>query len=125
MVTAIRVNMTHVFFVFQKIIDYMKIDIEYSEWKSFEAIFFEKSLKNVKQLAFEIHTPEVVVNGANRPSKKEDFSHMYDILLKLEKEGFRRYHSHANPMGMYTSTRTGLARTCCHEIFYIYLKFMK
>ncbi len=40
-------------------IDYLKFDVEFSEWNSLQNMLLDKSLANVKQLAFEIHTAEV------------------------------------------------------------------
>ena len=83
----------------------------------------EQSLKNVKQFVFEIHTSEVYT--INRPSHKENFLEWYNVLLGLEKHGFRRYHHHFNPNGQYTSVRTGRDRTCCYELYYINIRFLK
>ena len=41
------------------IIDIFKMDIEYSEWDSLEAMFHDGSFKNVKQILMETHTSEV------------------------------------------------------------------
>ena len=101
----------------------LKIDIEYNEWACFKTMLKEGVLRHVKQLVFEIHTSEVYT--INRPSTKEDFKQMYDILLDIEKDGFRRYHFHFNPYGKYLSIRSGKQRTCCYELSYININFMQ
>ena len=40
---------------FQKTIDVLKFDIEYSEWGALEAMKREGCLKHVRQMVFEIH----------------------------------------------------------------------
>ena len=40
----------------QKTIDMLKFDIEFSEWPAFASMLKDKALKNVKQMAFEIHS---------------------------------------------------------------------
>ena len=52
-----------------KIIDILKIDVEYSEWDAFEAMFRDGSLKNVKQILMETHTSEV----QRRTTTRDDF----------------------------------------------------
>lgn len=91
---------THILFYFQKIIDILKMDVESAEWPSFEAMFEENSLRNVKQLSFEIHL-------------EEDFKRYFDILLYIEKLGFRKYLMNKN-------------RRCkrCFEIYYINMIFL-
>ena len=42
-------------FHFQMTIDVLKFDIEFSEWGAIEAMRREGCLKNVRQMAFEIH----------------------------------------------------------------------
>lgn len=41
----------------QRIIDYVKMDIENSEWGALETMFQEGVLKNIKQIAMELHIP--------------------------------------------------------------------
>ena len=81
------------------------------------------SLKRVKQLIFEIHTSEV--ETVQRPSSKDDFVRMYESLVALERAGFRRYNYHYNTLGQYTSVRTGKTRSCCYELYYVNIRFLK
>ena len=104
-------------------IDILKVDIEFNEWDSFGPMLTDGSLKNVKQLVFEMHTPEVFT--VRRPANKGDFAMMYGVLRGLEDIGFRRYRFHFNPMGRYISIRTGKQRSCCYELYYLNLSFLK
>ena len=113
-------NIVYIFL--QATIDYLKIDIEYNEWDSFQAMFDENSLKNVKQFAFEIHTNEL---HNKRTSTVKHFVSYYKTLRKLELLGFRKWLHHSNPFGRYQSTRTGKQQTCCYELYYVNTNFMK
>ena len=106
----------------QKIIDYLKIDIEYGEWNSFEGIFKEHSLKQIKQIGFEIHTHELAGGSATTVPL---FVLYYNTLKRLEDAGFRRWHHHMNPLGMYNSRRTGRHLSCCYELYYINTRFLQ
>ena len=106
---------------FQKNIDYLKIDIEYNEWAALEVILQQNSLKNVKQFAIETHTAEL----HRKVTTAFEFLRYYNVLLGLEKQGFRRYHYHFNPYGRYTSKRSGKDRSCCYELYYVNINFLK
>jgi hypothetical protein len=105
------------------VIDYMKIDIEYSEWNSFEAVLKDGNiLPYIKQLVFEIHTNELPgLRGIK--SSVADFRRYHGILRGIEEAGFKRWRHHYNPWGKYLSRRTGMQRTCCYELFYINSRF--
>lgn len=77
----------------------VKMDIEGDEWKSFQQMFTENSLRNVKQLAYEIHLYQKV--------------DMFSILMKLEKLGFRKFMIHHNPVCSF-----------CFELYYINTNFI-
>ena len=103
--------------------DILKIDIDYNEWDALRNVIRDGSLRRVRQLVLEVHTPEIHV--INRPSIADDFIDMYNILLELEKIGFRRYHHHVNPTGIYTSLRSGKSRSCCYDLSYINIRYLK
>ena len=111
--------------MFQKTIDVLKIDIEYSEWESFKAALQEGAFNRVKQFVFEIHTPEVSIDSRTRSSTKDDFFNMYDLLYQIEKLGFRKFYNHFNPYGRYTSPRTGKERSCCYEMYYVNINYLR
>ena len=47
------------------------------------------------------------------------------ILQAIEDLGFRKFSSHQNPWGRYTSVFTGLSRSCCMEIVYVNMNFLR
>ena len=106
---------------FQRTLDFLKIDIEFNEWDSFDAIYKHGSLKRVKQFAFEIHTHEL---NRGAPTTIAQFVKFYEILKHLENLGFRKWLHHMNPYGMYKSRRTGKNLSCCYELYYINTKYM-
>ena len=84
-----------------KIIDMLKMDVENSEWSSFEAMFEENSLCYVKQLGFEIHI------------KQNNFQKYFNTLMQLEKVGFRRYLMIRNKRCSH-----------CYELYYVNMNFL-
>jgi len=96
--------------------------VDYAEWSCLRQMVTDGSLRLVKQLIIEIHTSEVLTVG--RPTSRQEFVNMYDMLAALERAGFRRYHCHYNPQGTYNSVRTGKTRTCCYELSYINIHFL-
>ena len=112
--------------MFQRPINYVKIDIEYSEWEVLKAIYQEKSLENVQQIGFEMHSRELFrVSKIDMPTKKKDFVKMYELLRPLEEEfNFRKFNFRRNPFGNYKSNITGKSRSCCYELHYLNMNFV-
>ncbi|XP_076438999.1 putative methyltransferase-like protein 24 [Babylonia areolata] len=104
-----------------RLINYVKIDIEYSEWDVLKTIYEEESLRNVQQFGFEMHTRELFrVSNINMPTKKKDFVKMYKLLRPLEEKfNFRKFNYRRNPFGDYKSNITGMSRSCCYELHYL------
>ena len=103
------------FVYLQKIISYLKIDIEGWEKPALEQIVTTNVLQNVMQLVFEIHLFWYDILGVY------DF---FSILFEVEQLGFRRYHYHRNPDCVRVSQNTGLNRSMCHELFYVNVNFL-
>ena len=85
------------------------------------------SLRTVKQIGFETHIKELGAVGRRVPasmSSVRDFRGFYETLRGLESLGFRKWYTHSNPMGMYTSKRTYKRRSCCFEMVYINANLM-
>ena len=101
-----------VVFVFHKTtIDVLKMDIEGSEWPSFAAMYRENSLKNVKQLVFEVHLRE----QAN--------VRQFELVRKLETLGFRKFSVHINHYSRFV-TSSGRRLAKCYELSYININFL-
>lgn len=97
-------------------IDILKIDIEYSEWESLEAIFTEQSLRNVRQLMVEFHTMEV---HEGRTSTSRNFAYYYQILRGIDRLGFKQWHYLMTPTGGYTSKHTAKKLPCCANVYFV------
>jgi hypothetical protein len=72
-----------------KVIDYLKIDIEYSEWLALPQIIESGILSNVRQLGMEIHLEHLMPMEKHREWSK--------ILRSVEKKGMIRFDSKFNP----------------------------
>lgn len=109
-----------------KTINYVKMDIEYSEWDVLKSIYKENSLHNVQQLGFEMHSRELFrVSKIDMPTTKEDFVRMYKLLRPLEEKfNFRKFNYRRNPFGDYKSNITGKSRSCCYELHYLNMNFV-
>ena len=99
-------------FIQQKTIDILKFDIERSEWPALAEMLREQSLRNVKQLLFEIH-----VGIVNATVDK------YKLLHDLETIGFRKFSVHVNHYNRFV-TSSGRRFTACYELSYININFL-
>jgi len=96
------------------IIDYLKMDVEGSEWPSLTKMLLEGTLSKVKQFGIELH-----IGAADTKSL---FS-IYNTLKKLEDQGFRRWYYSLNLYHV-QKTPNGF-RSCCYEMVYINTNFLK
>ena len=96
------------------VIDYIKFDIEWSEWAALRAMLNEGSLVNVKQLAFEIHFS---------PNDASAMRRNWKVLDDVEKFGFRRWYSHENAQNIVVIGGTRF--TYCLELVYLNTNFLK
>ena len=67
---------------FQRIIDVLKFDVEFSEWSAINTMLTEGSLRNVKQIAMELH--------AWRESC-QSYVYFWRLLVGLHNAGFERW----------------------------------
>ena len=100
--------------------DYLKIDIEYSEWAALESMIQDHALENVKQLGIEIH--DKLLSKEN--TLVADYKHYYNLLNTLTERGWRKWKVHRNQRGLYNSRLTGDRRTCCFELHYVNIKYL-
>lgn len=109
-----------------KIIDYLKIDVEYNEWSSLLTMLREGSLRNVKQIGMEIHTRVLFKNELTITHiDRDEYFIWYGILYELEKQGFRRYKYHINPMSETLLNSQKETISCCLELYYININFLE
>ena len=83
-----------------KIIDYLKIDVEFAEWIALPQIFESGMLSKVRQLGLEIHL--------NEKESMDKIRGYAKILRSIEKMGFVRFDSKYNPWSMTNFTQIGL-----------------
>jgi hypothetical protein len=106
----------------QRTIDYLKADIEYSEWAAFSTALLENILPRVKHFGFEIHTMELLEGQMTR---KHHFANYLTILRDIEALGFRKFSTHRNHYGAYRSRISGIDLPCCMELVYINMNFFR
>ena len=100
----------------QKIIDYLKMDVEDAEWSAMEAMFKTDILeKRVKQFGFEIHL-------VSQNPLTDAFFRRWKIMKHLEEIGFRRWYWHFNHYMAFNYN--GRIRSYCYEMVYINTRFM-
>lgn len=99
----------------EEMIDYLKIDVEYSEWTSLEAILNSTILSKVKQFGLETHTKEVT----KKPSTTEDFIYYAELLRRIQSAGFYRWYWHYNHFGVFISKNSLQKLTCCYEMVFL------
>jgi len=105
---------------FQKTIDMLKIDVEGSEWGALAKMLEERMLNRVKQLAIEIHTPELY----KVKSSIDDIIQYSTVLSQLELIGFRKWYRHINPWGFFPAHGRTKNLPCCYELTYINMNFV-
>ncbi|XP_013418144.1 methyltransferase-like protein 24 [Lingula anatina] len=93
-------------------LDYLKIDIEKSEWSSLEAMYQEGVLAQVKQLGIEFH---------DVPSNRKRVS----IINRLYELGFRIYYTKQNFFQRKRSRLTRRTVYGCMESHFVNINFYK
>ncbi|XP_046452744.1 probable methyltransferase-like protein 24 [Daphnia pulex] len=91
-----------------EIIDYLKIDIENSEWIALPDIIQTGMLSKVRQLGIEVHL--------NSEASIEQYRKWAQILRAIEKLGMTRFHSEYNPWFMGNFTEFEFWGSFGHEI---------
>ena len=103
----------------QAILELWKFDIETSDLEVLNQVVRSGILRQVKQVVFELHMETLRRVGAGL------FQSTYEILLELERQGFRKFRSHQNPNSKSVNSRTGRPdQGCCFEVYYINLRFL-
>ena len=100
---------------FQSVIDYLKFDIESSEWSVLPDLFKSKVLRNVKQIGFEIHIRRKQTEKINKL--------WYPLLRELADHGFKRWTFHEN--GQTVEQGESVVRMSnCIELYYVNTNFV-
>lgn len=112
----------------QSVIDYLKFDVEYTEWKILANILSDNSLDNVKQVGFEMHTPEFLAKFKDKNNPKhatvDDYLKMVKLLKGLEKKNFRKFNHRRNPFCEYKVTYADKTYYSCYELHYVNMNFV-
>ncbi|ELT98899.1 hypothetical protein CAPTEDRAFT_198524 [Capitella teleta] len=120
-----------VFIIAERVIDAVKLDIESSEWPFFEDVISASGpsvLRNVKQMALEIHTPRW--NREKREMSQEDYAQIIHHFKEFsEKLGFRNFLYRADNnccsrMMTLTPAKVAKKRLCCYETYHVNSRFL-
>ena len=108
-------------------IDYLKVDVEGAEWPLVTHLIKSGVLKQIKQMALELHTPRV--NEEQQPMSVTDYAEIYHGLSTLQSLGLKKFLYHANNgcCGRFAElTPATLIRKklCCYETFYVNENFI-
>ncbi|KAI0240437.1 hypothetical protein LSAT2_008834 [Lamellibrachia satsuma] len=110
-----------------KTIDYMKMDIEFSEWPALYDILQSGVIHQIRQLAMEVHTPEMDKHW--RPDSActwcrwDTLSFMLRTLIDLHNAGMSLYYSRTNYRIEFISALTRRHRYCCYNLHFVNTKF--
>ena len=77
----------------QRTIDYLKFDIEFSEWPAITAMLREGCLRQVKQLSFEAHSWGHKNRQKDSGTTKENYTSYLNTLQGLEDFGFQKWYA--------------------------------
>ena len=99
----------------------LKFDIEHGEIEALQQMLPTGILRQVKQIAFELHIYKYYLGVMSIPM----FQTWYLMLRELERQGFRRYRTDINRAYQIINARTGNHyEGCCYEMYYINLKYL-
>lgn len=102
--------------------------MEYTEWKILRNIVKDNSLNNVKQVGFEIHTPEFLHKFKKIATPKHatvhDYLEMVNLLKGLEKKNFRKFNHRRNPFCEYNVPSGAKTYSSCYELHYVNMNFV-
>ena len=105
-------------FFLQKIIDYLKFDIEESEWPTLQQMAKSKFIAtNVKQLSFEVHM-------YRDSDDVKSFTERLKILMDLESLGFRKWHFNHNVKSYLYDHDHEVYYPTCAELYYVNINFL-
>ncbi len=106
-------------FSFQTVIDYLKFDIEGSEWETFRTMLKDGSLRQVKQIAFEMHNYQ--------GNSVHNLRRYWSIITALENLGFQVWNWFPNMDTKrygYRKSKLGRLFTPLINIHYVNVNFL-
>ena len=80
----------------ETVIDYLKIDIEWSEWNCLKQILKSGMLEKVRQLSVEFHLPNKVESALDAYLSIDDYRSLVGLIKSIEKM-MTRFEARANP----------------------------
>ena len=98
----------------QRVIDVIKMDIEYAEWFVLPDVIKTGDLKSVKQIVMEVHLKYAV----------KSYIYMFSILRTMEKLGFRKYKYHENAHCRRLSAISNTTVSHCHELNFVNINYL-
>ena len=101
----------------QEIIDYLKVDVEQSEWDILPVIIGDNSLGGVRQMGIELHT--------SFHTTAEQYRHYIDTLTKLESLGFQKWMVNLNSRCTYHAEDLNRYFSHCQEVYFINMNFLR
>jgi len=109
--------------VSQATIDILKIDIECSEWSSFDAMLARpRCLSNVKQLMVEFHPCRVTEDAKTA----RELAGYWQTLRRIDALGFKLWKVWNNHVCRFKSRRLkGVALIGCFNAYYLNVKYIR
>ena len=110
------------FYILQTTIDILKMDIDCSEWTSFDAILANpRCLANVKQLMVEFHP----CRGRQKDNTPEQLLSYWRILRGIDALGFKLWKIWNNYLCWFQSKRLKPVEYCgCFNAHYLNIKYL-
>ena len=110
--------MLRVLLFLQKILDFFKIDIEWSEYQSFEEMFKTDILNRIKQIGLELHF---------RNSFKGSYYKAWKLITRIQEWGFKVWAVDHNYDNNYndTSNPNFKGLFCCSNVYFINTRFLR
>ena len=84
----------------EKVIDYLKIDIEWQEWEVLKQILKSGMLEKVRQLSVEFHLPNQDASTLDKYLTIDDYRSLVSLVKSIEKK-MTRFESRANPWSIH------------------------
>ncbi|ELT93140.1 hypothetical protein CAPTEDRAFT_214011 [Capitella teleta] len=100
-----------------KVLDFFKIDIEWSEYKTFTAMFKTDIMSRIKQIGLELHFKNFF---------NDNYFLAWRLVSDIEKHGFRVWAVDHNYDNTYNDTANKQIKGlfCCSNVYFINIRYM-